>query len=60
MKIIRIDRFNGKEETISTEFAKTIFTNPKQLESLLASIPQATCGFIYQLDTENKESDCGQ
>ena len=59
MKIIRIDRFTGKEEIVPETFAKEVFTNPEQLKSLLSGIPQDTFGFVYQLDLEDKESDYG-
>ena len=59
MKIIRIDRFSGKEETINNKFAEALFTK-EQYKNLIEDIPQTTFGFVYQLDTDNKESDYGQ
>ena len=59
MKIIRIDRFTGKEEVINNKHIETLFT-VEQYEDLLKGIPQTTFSFTYQLDTEIKESDYGQ
>ena len=53
MKIIRIDRFNGKEEIVNNIHAYTIFTD-EQYRDLILGIPQYTFGFVYQLDSEDK------
>lgn len=58
MKIIRIDRLTGKEEMINSIHVSSIFTD-EQYRNLILGIPQYTCGFVYQLDSENKESDHG-
>lgn len=58
MNIIRIDRFTGKEEIINNIHASTIFTK-EQYRDLILGIPQCTAGFVYQLDSEIKESDYG-
>ena len=58
MKIIRIDKYNGKEEKISDELVARLFTE-EQFENLKKGIPQYTFGFVYQLDLEDKGSDYG-
>ena len=58
MKIIRIDRYNGKEGQIDKESIARLFTE-EQFENLKKGIPQYTFGFVYQLDSEDKESDYG-
>lgn len=58
MKIIRIDRFTGKEEIINNIHVSSIFTD-EQYRNLILGIPQHTFNFVYQLDAENKESDRG-
>ena len=58
MKIIRIDRYNGKEEVVNNIHVCTIFTN-EQYRDLILGVPQYTFGFVYQLDTEDKEYGYG-
>ena len=57
MKIIRIDRYNGKEEEMDGKLVVKLFPE-EQFENLKKGIPQYTFSFVYQLDTEDKESDC--
>lgn len=54
MKIIRIDRVTGKEETINNSYVSALFTD-EQYKDLILGIPQYTFGFVYQLDSENKK-----
>ena len=58
MKIIRIDRYNGKEEIVNNIHDYTIFTD-EQYRDLILGCPQYTFLFVYQLDSEDKESDYG-
>lgn len=57
MKIIRIDRFTGKEEEVGESIA-VIFTE-EQFTNLKKGFPQYTFNFVYQLDSKNKETDYG-
>lgn len=58
MKIIRIDRFTGREEEVNNIHVLSIFTD-EQYRNLILGIPQYICGFVYQLDSENKKSNYG-
>lgn len=56
MKIIRINRFTGTEEIVNNIHIGTIFTD-EQYRDLISGIPLYTFGFVYQLDSESKETD---
>lgn len=58
MKIIRIDKFTGEEEIVNNIHASSIFTD-EQYRDLILGCPQYTFLFVYQLDSEDKESDYG-